>query len=136
MPNVSIYFREPDEKEKFESEALALGAKAIRYSLEYLNDPRAINLQCTQKQLKGVFSLREGHTIEYETRLAEAKCKHVVEQFKGTVMEKKLSYGSYYCTPWVIQLRVTTYEDYCLVMNAIKDVKENYLVEGKAVKKQ
>jgi hypothetical protein len=121
MANVSIHFREPEEK--FEGEAIALGAKVIEVIRRQSGLRTNIYLQCTHQQLKRVFSLREGQEIRFSTRLAEAKCKHVIEQFRGTVIGEKLSYGSLYRIPCELSGWVTTYDDYCLVMNAIKDVK-------------
>ncbi len=108
-------------------ECLALGAKVVEENDNF-------TIQCTPKQLKAIFSLREGMEVYFDTPLAEAKCKRVLNLLKGTEVKKRLHYGSQSWNPCSIKGYVTTYEDYNLVMDTIKDVRKNYVVVQRTVK--
>jgi hypothetical protein len=143
MANVSInlaqFFLQPggldftcpqasQEMESIRARLLALGAKVVDQSYG------RFEIRCTQKQLKGVFSLREGIEVWFSTPLAKVKCERVLNLLKGTEVKKRLSYGSYYWNPCSISGYVTTYEEYNLVMDTIKDVRKNYVVVQRTVK--
>lgn len=119
----------PNEEEfriqrvRFENECRTIGAKVEGH------DGSTVFLKCTPKQLREVFSFCEGCNVFFDTRLSEIKCEHVVQRFKGTSLEKKLSYGSSHYEPCSIFCCVTNYEEYCLVMGVIKDVRKNYGVQ-------
>jgi hypothetical protein len=115
---------------QFLEECLALGVK-VEGGPIYGN---TVDLQCTPKQLKAVFSLRDSVRVWFSTPLGEAKCKRVFKLLKGTEATKELGYGSFYWNPCAIQGHVTSYEDYSLVMNTVKDVRKNYTVVQRAVK--
>jgi hypothetical protein len=104
-----------------EEGCLALGVKCETHP----SLARALYLRCTPKQLERVFTLREGLEISFYTRLTEAKCKRVLEFFKGTELESRLSYGRGPYSPFAIEGSLTSYEDYSLVMSKIKDVRKN-----------
>jgi|LauGreDrversion4_2_1035121.scaffolds.fasta_scaffold155826_3 hypothetical protein len=113
------------QRVRFENECRTIGAEVEGH------DGSTVFLKCTHKQLREVFSFCEGCDVMFTTRLSEIKCEHVVQRFKGTSLEKELSYGSSHYEPCSIFCWVTNYEEYCLVMSAIKDVRKNYGVQMK-----
>lgn len=127
---------------QFLEECRTLGVKVEeevgRYSFE---------LNCTLKQLKGLFSLQEewNGCIHFDTPLSEAKCRQVLKLLEGTDLMMpispegfgpytRLTFGSSHYEPCRIYANVKTYEEYCLVMNTIKDVRKNYKVMKSLVK--
>jgi hypothetical protein len=125
MAKITIDFpASVDLTQTIHEEFLALGVK-------HLDTYKAIDwdMECTPKQLKRVFAIieREGLRAHFLTPLGYDKSQHVLELFKGTALEPKMSLSR--LGGPAIQGHVETYEEYSQAMSIISDVRNNYYVD-------